>query len=305
MRLIDFTKRYPNEEACKQAFKLQRERVGIKCKKCSGTSHYWISTREQYQCKQCSFRTTLRSGTLLENTKLSYYDWFLALHLLTSTKKGFSAKEIQRQMNKAYYEPVWRMLHKIRAIMGTRDEEYKLSGLVEMDDAHFEVAYPADLGTKPGMGSEAKQKVLVMASSEEVISQKKNKKLTRCKYFKMRTVDYITQAMVGQVIDENVQSSSRVVTDGSNSFNHVGLHVKEHHASVLKASEVSKVLPWVHTSISNCKRTLLSVHHCVDRKYLQNYLDEFCYKLNRRYHYENAFEKLLKISTLYRNQLIV
>lgn len=52
-------------------------------------------------------------------------------------------------------------------------------------------------------------------------------------------------------------------------------------------------LRWVHIAISNAKRTLLGIYHKIDGKYLQRYLDEFCYKLNRRYFWERLFDRLL------------
>jgi len=52
------------------------------------------------------------------------------------------------------------------------------------------------------------------------------------------------------------------------------------------------MLKWVHIAISNAKRTLLGIYHKIKGMYLQNYLDEFCYKLNRRYVNEKLFERL-------------
>jgi len=57
--------------------------------------------------------------------------------LLTSTKKSFSASELQRQLCHKRYEPIWYLLHKLRAAMGNRDNSYKLSGVLELDDAFF------------------------------------------------------------------------------------------------------------------------------------------------------------------------
>jgi hypothetical protein len=45
--------------------------------------------------------------------------------------------------------------------------------------------------------------------------------------------------------------------------------------------------------IANARRILLSIHHMISDKYIQNYLDEFCYKVNRRYYGEQIFDRLL------------
>ena len=58
---------------------------------------------------------------------------------MSATKKGFSAKEMQKQLGLKRYEPVWAMMHKLRKAMGKRDEQYTLEGMIEMDEGYFTV----------------------------------------------------------------------------------------------------------------------------------------------------------------------
>ena len=67
--------------------------------------------------------------------------------------------------------------------------------------------------------------------------------------------------------------------------------------------KIGKKLPWVHIAISNTKRQLLNSYHNIKPKFLQNYLDEFCYKFNRRYFADIMFNKLLVASVSYKNEL--
>lgn len=138
LNLFEFVSRFPDEGSCQSHFKKERDRLGIVCKKCGCSEHYWKKDRESYQCKKCGKRITLRSGTALENSNLPYLYWFKAMHLLTSTRKTFSALEIQRQLNHKSYEAIWSMLHKIRDAMGKRDSHYKLTEYIELDDGFFE-----------------------------------------------------------------------------------------------------------------------------------------------------------------------
>ncbi len=55
----------------------------------------------------------------------------------------------------------------------------------------------------------------------------------------------------------------------------------------------AELLPWVHTVISNFKRWVLDVFHGVSPKHLQSYLDEFCYRLNRRNQRTDLFRRIL------------
>ncbi|MEN7547400.1 transposase, partial [Rapidithrix thailandica] len=57
---------YNSEQACREKFKAVREKAGITCKGCGGHAHYWLKGKQMWQCKFCSFRTSLRSGTLME-----------------------------------------------------------------------------------------------------------------------------------------------------------------------------------------------------------------------------------------------
>ena len=123
MNILDFYKNYPDEQTCKSAFIERRVSEGVKCNRCQNTNHYWKSGVEQWQCKSCGFRTTIKSGTVMESSKMSFQSWFIAMHLLTSTKKSFSAKEIQRQIGHNRYEPICRACPAVSACLpvGTAD----------------------------------------------------------------------------------------------------------------------------------------------------------------------------------------
>ncbi|MBU2018030.1 MAG: transposase [Bacteroidetes bacterium] len=104
----------PTEKECRLIFKEYREKMGVKCKKCSQKRHYFIASRMQWHCKNCGFRTTLRSGTALENSKLSFQKWFQAINILSQDVNGVSAKQLQLLIGLKRYQPAWSMLHKIR-----------------------------------------------------------------------------------------------------------------------------------------------------------------------------------------------
>jgi transposase-like protein len=88
------------------------------CKKCKNTTHYWKKKREQWECKKCSYRTTVKSGTVMHNSKLSFQYQFITMLLKTSTKKSLSAKKIQKQIGYNRYLPIWEKIHKLRTVMG-------------------------------------------------------------------------------------------------------------------------------------------------------------------------------------------
>ncbi len=207
MILIDFINQYPDEESCKVKFKQYRDQVGVCCAKCGSSSHYWKKDKEQYECKDCGTRTTLKSGTVMHKSKLPYRYWFITMHLLTSTKKSFSAKEIQRQLGHKRYAPIWHMVHKLRLAMGKRDDQYILAGAIELDDGFFTTEVPQQHKEEPlkrGRGSQKKSKVLVMAESEMVVSPKKGQKPRRVGYLKMKAIDDLKKETIDEVYCNSV-----------------------------------------------------------------------------------------------------
>jgi len=298
MKLIEFFKQFPNEQTCKDHFREQRQKEGITCRKCKGTKHYWMQTIEQFQCKECRTRTTLKSGTVMESSNISFRDWYIVMHLMTATKKGISAKEMQRQLGFKRYEPVWFMMQKIRVAMGARDEKHELSGFTEIDEGYFTTIESATVGEtgkkgKRGRGSEKQTPVLVMAQTEYVRNPKNFQKHSKCKFFKMKAMPDLTSKTINQIVKDSMNPMTNVKTDGLSSYSRLNEVVKKHLQSVIPPDQAGKELPWVHIAISNAKRNLLNNYHHVDDTYLQNYLDEFTYRLNRRYCGDKLFGMLL------------
>lgn len=115
---MDLKSLISNDEAeCRLAFKKLREHQGIVCKKCMKKEHYWLSGKEQWKCKGCGFRTTLKSGTLLQNSNLPINTWFEAIHIITSNPEGVSANKLKTLLNKKNYETAWRLYHKVRKLI--------------------------------------------------------------------------------------------------------------------------------------------------------------------------------------------
>ena len=74
----------------------------------------------------CGHEVTLRSGTVMQGSNLPISGWFVAMFLIVSTKRAISALEVQRQLGRKRYQPVWEMMHKLRDVMGKRDSLYRL-----------------------------------------------------------------------------------------------------------------------------------------------------------------------------------
>lgn len=296
MNIIKFSSQFPNENACITHFKAQRDTIGVVCPRCGCKHHYWLRNKLRYECKQCHCRQSLRSGTVMEHSKLPFLYWYIAMHLLTSTKKSFSAAELQRQIGHKRYQPIWEMVCKLRDVMGKRDNLYRLTGEVELDNAFITTLIPEEQKDKPlkrGLGSQKQSKVVVMSESTFVDNPKSGKKPKRVNHLKMVVIDDLKADTISTIVKEQLNTSVELTTDDSTSYRKLGKHIKSHQAQVVKPEDLPKILPWVHIAIGNVKRLLLDMHHQLTKEYLQYYLNEFCYKFNRRYFGEAIFDRLL------------
>lgn len=299
MKLLDFNKKFPNEDSCRAYFKHIRLKEGVVCKRCKGVDHYWLFAKEQFQCKKCDFRTTLRSGTVMESSNLPFRDWFICIHLMTATKKSISALEMQRQLGYKRYQPVWEMMHKIRLVMKQREKRYKLSSFIEMDEAYFKARkdQPVVKGSNKidrGRGSTKQGKVLVAVESMPTKTNKPGRKAKRVGRLKMEIIEDFSADTIVYEAKKMIDKNSIIWTDGFHSYNKLKPFVQSHtRFPGIKGIELERVLPWVHTAISNARKIFVGVHHSIKDLYLQNYLDEFCYKFNRRFLKEKLFDRLV------------
>ena len=295
MNILEFSQKFPDEASCIAYFKGQRVLQGVVCKRCGSREHYWLEGKLSYECKHCHSRQSLRSGTVMENSKLPFRIWFIVMHLLTCTKKSFSTSEICRQLDHRY-QSIWEMCNKIRDIMGKGDNQYNLKGAIELDDGFITIEVPDELKAEPrkrGRGSQNKTKVLVMAESLPVEYPPKGKKAKKINHIKMQTVKNLESQTITDIVKEQIDEKADLSTDDSTSYVNLAECVNTHQIYKSSNETTETVLPWVHVAIANAKRLLLDVHHKLKVEYLQYCLNEFCYKFNRRYFGGKIFDRLI------------
>jgi DNA-directed RNA polymerase subunit RPC12/RpoP len=287
MNIIAFHQTFPDEQACKAHFLSNRLKKGVVCAKCSHQEHYFLKNKEQFQCKNCKFRTTLKSGTVLQNSKLPFQYWYIAMHLITSTKKSFSAHELRRQLGHKRYEPIWSLLHKIRHAM---KPDSQLNMAVTVDDAFVSTYTPKanKASLKRGKGSESKSKITAML--ENIPIENDNAVAVFCGNLTLihnkseKAVD--AENIVRKYVNDKAVLFSDSALNYTNLKQCVSMHIK------LDGKNFEEpMFKWTNIIISNLKRYLLGIFHCIKEDYLQNYLNEFSFKFNHRKAY-NIFENL-------------
>src|SRR3954447_23286296 len=146
-----FLARFGTDEQCREYLFKARWPSGFRCAACAHGDAYALKTKIVYECVACRKQHSLLAGTIFEQTKTGLARWFLAIYLVTSSKRGISATELQRQMGFGSYGTAWAWLHKIRRAMVGQDRE-PLGRRVEADETLVGGAKPG----KPGRGAAGK-----------------------------------------------------------------------------------------------------------------------------------------------------
>ena len=280
INLIEFQTEFSKEESCREHLFKLRWPDGYRCPRCGNEQYYFIKSRRLYQCQSCRFQVSLTSGTVFHKTRTSLLKWFWMIYLMAHQKSGISMMSLQRMLEIKSYKTIWIMGHKIRHAMAHRDSYYKLAGLVEMDDTYI----GSKKSGKQGRGAAGKAKVIVAVENKE----------TKAGFVKMELVDNLGKEMISKSFDTHLKEDVILRTDGWRPYRILKTKQRSHETLVVGSGKnASKLLPWVHTIISNIKNNLRGTYHGVNKKHLNRYLAEFCYRFNRRFWEKQMFDRLL------------
>lgn len=277
---IEFQKRFSTEAACEQQLFQVKWPNGYQCEKCGCKHHSTIRNRNLplYQCNKCGYQATVIVNTVLEKTRTSLVKWFIAIYAMATDKRGCSATQLSKDIEVSY-PTAWLMLHKIREAMGNRDEKYHLSGIVEMDESYF--GGPGE-GGKRGRGTD-KTKVLVGLSLNKA----------GCPEFaKMEVISDVKGQTILDFAHRNVVSGSSINSDAYRAYNALKAEY-QHTPMEFNPVENPDHLKWLHIILSNAKAFIEGTFHGLDKKHFQRYLNEFCYRFNRRSFEGQGFFRLL------------
>lgn len=269
----EFRTLYSTEEACRAELFRLRFPEGFVCPVCGCREYYPVRSRNTFQCRSCRRQTSVTAGTVMHRTRLPLTVWFWAIYLCATDKRGISAVQLSHTLG-ICYDSAWHLLDRIRTAMGQRDAQYQLSGIVELDDGY--VGGPKHNG-KRGRGTDKAQIVVALSKSDGGAAL----------FTRMRVVNDVTGKTLQQIIDEFMELGSKVECDGYRSYlklTGVQLDARKYETGDLH---------WLHKAISNLKTFLLGTYHGRCTK-LQAYLDEFCFRFNRRMTGNQIFLRLTR-----------
>jgi len=277
--LFELSEMFPTEDACRDYLFARRWPNGFQCPRCGFGKYYPIRTRNLYECANCSYQASLTAGTVMEKTRTPLRAWLFLIYMIASQKTGVSVLSASKMLGISY-DRAWLMASKIGKAMERRDEMYKLTGFVELDESYFGAKKKPG---KRGRGASGKRPVMVGVNFDE----------HGPKHAFMKVIERIDTGIIKEIARENIETASRVKTDGLNVYR-AGLTGYHHEKIVIKDPKASsKELPWVHILVANAKNMIRGVHHGVSPSHLQSYLSEFSWRFSRRRFSCELFDRLL------------
>ncbi len=292
--LMEFTREFPDDAACLDY--LWRARYSsdgrhADCPECKQRRMFkryeTAQQRQSWSCTHCGHHLHPTAGTIFHKSSTALHLWFYAIYLITSTRCGISAKQLEREIGVGY-KTAWRMFNLIRNSL-MAETPAPLSGNVEMDETYVggkprarEIRAMARTGLGPmqaGQAAARAKKTTVFGMVErggKVVA---------------RVVPSEFQASAFDHIDTHILPASHIFTDEAAAYSPLAskgyAHRRIQHAAKVYVDGD------VHTQTiegfwSLVKSGIRGVYHSVSAKWLQSYLDEYAWRYNHREHTERG-----------------
>jgi len=280
--LVEFMREFPDDETCLEYLwhtRYSPDGVHADCPKCGVVREFkryeTTQQRQSWTCTGCGYHLHPTAGTIFHKSSTSLHLWFYAMYLMTSTRCGISAKQLERELG-VTYKTAWRIVKEIRQVlMAQTNEPLGKNAGVELDETYvggkahnMHAARRARLGGRGTAG-----KVAVFGAVE------RNGRVVAV------TVPNVDGVTLLPHVRKHVIPASTVYTDEMGAYRPLTANGYKH--EVINHMEKVYVSGDIHTNTiegfwSLAKRGIDGVYHAVSAKHLQGYLNEYAWRYNHR-----------------------
>lgn len=280
LNLATLSALFSNEDEARRFLELKRWPSGPVCPRCQCNRAYTIQGKADskkparkglYKCAACRKQFTVTVGTIFEDGKVPISKWLMAIHLMCSSKKGVSAKQIEREVG-VTYKTAWFICHRIREAMKQEPLAGMLGtngGTVETDETY--------------VGGKAKN-----AHGDKIPEKKPVSVLVeRGGNVCAKHVERVTAREIRKHIVENVHRGAKLVGDDATAY--IGLSTPfTGGRSVVRHSRGEYVnVDGEHINTAESFNALLKrghygIYHSMSKKHLHRYCEEFAFRWNQR-----------------------
>ena len=288
--VTEFLREFPDDDACLEH--LWRSRFSpdgehAECPKCERErvfKRYKLQTgRQAWTCTGCGHHVHPTAGTIFHKSSTSLRLWFHALYLMTSTRCGISAKQLERELG-VHYKTAWRMFNKIRNELMSDEGDEPLTGKVEVDETAW--------GGKPRRKMNYAEAARHREAKATILGMVERQGRVRLRVIPSRRGEPLSEA-----VRTHVNPAAFLLTDDWVAYKPLR---REYDWAVINHSAGSYVDGDVHTNtiegfFGNLKTGMRGAYKHVSDKWLQSYLDEYAFRYNERFSGDKAmFHTLLE-----------
>jgi transposase-like protein len=298
---MEFNRLYPDDDACMEF--LWRTRYSEdgehatcpECKVVRTFKHYKTAEkRNAWTCVACGRHLHPTAGTIFHKSATSLHLWFYAMYVMTSTRCGISAKQLERELG-VTYKTAWRMFTLIRNQLMVQTDE-PLTGEVEMDEMF--------VGGKPRQAVAAKWSTLPLNEKKAAARAWAHQHHTpvfgmveRQGRVAAHVVPSTRARTIMPMVKTRILPEAVIYTDEATiytkSLPFLGYQHKRVHHQARVYVEGDAHTQTIEGFWSLVKRGIGGTHHAVSAKYLQGYLNEYAWRYNHRMDGRAQFETLL------------
>jgi transposase-like protein len=296
---MEFMRDYPDDAACLEHLWRQRyapDGHTADCPKCERSRRFHrVKSRSSYSCDSCGHHIHPTAGTIFHKSSTSLQLWFYAIHMMSSTRCGVSAKHLERELG-VTYKCAWRMMNKIRNKLMAEDDE-PLSGEVEIDETSVD--------GKPRKFQRTRPDPLRRTVSENISAAGKLREKRRATVFAAverggRVKATVLPSRRGPRLREQavewVDPEAIVFTDEWPAYNQLHRDFAEHRR--ISHGALEYVIGDTHTNtiegfFGNLKTGIRGNYKLVSHRWLQGYLNEYTWRYNHRHDRRAMFHTLI------------
>lgn len=293
--VLEFFREFPDDEACLRYIWTSRfapDGETAMCERCAKerTFKRYETTppRPAWFCSACGHRIHPLKGTIFEKSSTSLQMWFYAMYLITSTRCGVSAKQLERELG-VTYKTAWRMFNLIRNQLMT-DDDGPLSGEVEVDETFVggkpRESYRREVARKGWNMQTAywDRKAVVFGAVE------------RGGRIRASVIPNSRGKTLHAKINEYVLPATMVYTDDFQAYRQLGRkgyqHKRINHSARIYV-EGDTHTQTIEGFFGLFKNGVRGAYHAVSQKWLQGYVNEYSWRYNRRDSGRSMFHDLL------------
>jgi transposase-like protein len=299
--VMEFMREFPNDEACLEwlwRHRLAPDGEHAYCPRCetARTFRRYKGSRQRqvWTCTSCTYQLSPTAGTIFHKSSTSLHLWFYAMWLMTSTRCGVSAKQLERELG-VTYKTAWRMFNLIRNRLMKQDYQGPLSGEVEVDETWVGGKLRESERRAARAAGLAKNRGPYTKPRETVIGMVERKGRIVALHIPSRypyTLNYYVR--------EHVEPASSLYTDEYLGYNALEQRYKRHviNHSLRIYADGDTHTQTIEGFFSLVKNGIRGVYHCVSAKWLQGYVNEYVWRYNHRADGATMFKTLLHRATV-------